>query len=401
MSQNELSLAEITMYLETNAVDYRFEATSSKAAILSTNINVENVMNRLGGLYKIGVVKCVFDSKEITNEVKLENKLNSTEFYSWLDEKIRWCISVYRDEKEFDLDIVDFLEYYFKERLKRDNVKRAKYIIPKKLSESDQEIISNDIIKKNIIEDGLEIIVAYISGKYYIGRTLDVVRNHEFINRDFGRPFQNPKESIPPKIARILVNLTGVHSGDTLFDPFCGIGTILQEAAILGIHVFGADIDRQRVDETIKNLQWLNEKYKLKMPNFYDKIFTGDSRNLSKNIHVQMDAIATEPILVPPLKRFPSKYEAEDMLESARKTYEETIPEMVNILKNGKRLVLVVPYIRTDKHHELTLDLEEIFKKSGLIHYGNINNQRFNYPLRGFSAKDQKVLRGIYVLEKS
>ncbi|MFC1755726.1 TRM11 family SAM-dependent methyltransferase, partial [Thermoproteota archaeon] len=307
---------------------------------------------------------------------------------------------VYREGEDFDYDIVDYLEYYFKERLKRDNVKKAKYVIPKKLKELDQEIISDDIVKKHIIEDGLEIIVAYISGKYYIGRTLDVVRNHEFISRDFGRPFQNPKESIPPKIARIMVNLTGVSSGGTLFDPFCGIGTILQEAAMLGLHIFGADIDRQRVAETIRNLQWLNETYNLKMTDVYDRIFTVDSRDLSKDIHVQMDGIATEPILIPPLKKFPSKREAEDMLEIARTTYEETIPEMVKILKSERRLVIVAPYIRTDKHRELRLDLEDVFKKTGLLPYSKLDNQRFNYPLRGFSDKDQKVLRGIYVLEK-
>ncbi|MFC1755093.1 hypothetical protein ACFL96_17150, partial [Thermoproteota archaeon] len=83
MAQKELSLAEITTYLETNALRYRFEAISNKAVILNANINVDNVMNRLSGFYKIGIVKCVLDSKDITNEINLENKLNSVEFYSW------------------------------------------------------------------------------------------------------------------------------------------------------------------------------------------------------------------------------------------------------------------------------------------------------------------------------
>lgn len=400
MTQGELSLAEITTYLESKVMEYRIESVSEKIAILNADINVNNIMNNLSGFYKIGDVKCVFNSEDITNESKLEKKLNSIEFYSWLDDKIRWCISVYKDGEDFEWDIIDHLQDYFKERLKKDNVKKAKYIIPKKLKEIDQEIISDDIVKKHIIENGLEIIVAYISGKYYIGRTLDVIRNHEFKSRDFERPFQNPKESIPPKIARILVNLTGVHSGDMLLDPFCGIGTILQEASILGIQVYGVDIDRQRVFETVSNLQWINEKYNLQMTNIYDRILTSDSRNLSTKIHVQMDGIATEPILIPPLKKFPSKREAEDMLDIARKSYEEIIPEMVNVLKKGKRLVLVVPYLRTDKHRELSLDLEEVFKESGLVSYRNQDYLNFNYPLRGFSDKDQKVLRGIYVLEK-
>ncbi|MFQ6135072.1 MAG: DNA methyltransferase, partial [Nitrososphaerales archaeon] len=263
-----MSLAEVTSYLEAKGIDYRVTAFSKQAAIIdAAGLSIRDVMNRLGGLYKIGSAACVLGSKDVVDTVRMKEKLDSSEFYSWLDEKVRWCISIYRDEAGFDLEFPNFLQEYFKERLKKDGVKKARYILPKRTGEADQEVISDDLVKKRIVDEGLEILVAYLSGEYYIGRTLEVVRNQEFISRDLGRPFQNPKLSIPPKIARILVSLTGLKPGGNLLDPFCGIGTILQEAAVLGLKILGGDIDRQRVSETVKNLKWLSETYNLNIEN--------------------------------------------------------------------------------------------------------------------------------------
>ena len=400
MAHGELSLAEILSYLESNGSDYRIISKSSQAAILDTNLDVNDALSKLGGLFKIGTVKCTLDSKDVVDEEHLENKLNSEEYYSWLDDKVRWCFSFYSDISDFNEDIPDRFQNYFRQRLRKDGVKKAKYIFPKKVGELDRENISDDIVKKHIIDEGLEFFVSHLSGKYYVGITQEVVRNQEFISRDLGRPFQNPKESIPPKIARIMVNLASLPLGSKLLDPFCGIGTILQEASILGLKVFGSDIDRKRVSETIGNLKWLSETYNLKIGDISERIFTVDTAQLSKYLDVEMDGIATEPILLPPLKRFPSEDETEDMLQIAEKTYETSIPEMSNVLKKGGKLVLVIPYIRTDRHKERSFNLEEVFKESGLIPHIPNNGPHFEYPLRSSSDKSQKVLRGIYVLEK-
>ena len=400
MAHGKLSLVEAVNYLESNGSEYRIISASSQAAILDTYLNVDHTMNKLAGLFKIGTVNCILDSRDVAYEGRMENKLNSEKFYSWLDDKVKWCLSFYSDVADFKTYIPDHFQNYFRQRLRKDGVKKAKYIFQKRARESNLEITSDDIIKKHIIDEGFEVLVAYIDGKYYVGTTLKVIKNHDFINRDISRPFQNPKESIPPKIARILVNLTSLSSGGRFLDPFCGIGTILQEASLLGLQIFGSDIDRQCVSETIKNLKWLSEEFNLEIGDISERIFTADARQLSKDIHVKMDGIATEPILLPPLKRFPSEEEAEDMLQIAGKIYEASLPEMSNVLKKGGKLVLVTPYIRTNRNTELSFNLEEVFTESGLTHYWTRNGPQFEYPLRSSSDKNQKVLRGIYVLEK-
>ena len=48
--------------------------------------------------------------------------------------------------------------------------------------------------------------------------------------------------SLHPRLARAFVNLTGISKGE-LYDPFCGAGGILIEAALCGFIAVGSDID--------------------------------------------------------------------------------------------------------------------------------------------------------------
>ncbi|MGQ9583580.1 MAG: methyltransferase domain-containing protein [Thermoplasmatota archaeon] len=67
------------------------------------------------------------------------------------------------------------------------------------------------------------------------------------------RPFFSPV-SLPPKLARAMVNLTAVPSGSTVLDPFCGTGGILIEAGEMGVGVVGGDIDPRMVEGCGRNL---------------------------------------------------------------------------------------------------------------------------------------------------
>lgn len=48
--------------------------------------------------------------------------------------------------------------------------------------------------------------------------------------------------SLKPPVAAALLRLARVQAGDRVLDPFCGAGTILIEAALLGAHAQGGDI---------------------------------------------------------------------------------------------------------------------------------------------------------------
>jgi len=68
------------------------------------------------------------------------------------------------------------------------------------------------------------------------------------------RPFSSPT-SLHPKLARALVNLTGIEEKEILIDPFCGAGGFLIEAGLMGIKSVGYDINKIMAKGCRKNLE--------------------------------------------------------------------------------------------------------------------------------------------------
>lgn len=69
--------------------------------------------------------------------------------------------------------------------------------------------------------------------------------------------------SLHPRLARFMVNLTGIRTG-TLTDPMCGTGAILIEAALCGIRTEGYDINSFMVEAAQKNMSQFTKKCSIK-----------------------------------------------------------------------------------------------------------------------------------------
>jgi len=77
----------------------------------------------------------------------------------------------------------------------------------------------------------------------YFGKVIFRVDRGRFDDRNPGRrDFFHPGVMMP-RMARTLINLTCVQSGDVMLDPFCGTGGILIEAEMLGLWAAGSDFD--------------------------------------------------------------------------------------------------------------------------------------------------------------
>jgi predicted RNA methylase len=66
------------------------------------------------------------------------------------------------------------------------------------------------------------------------------------------KPYRT-SSSLSARMARALVNLVAPPAGSIL-DPFCGTGSILLEAAALGLHAFGRDHNRKMAGMSRRNL---------------------------------------------------------------------------------------------------------------------------------------------------
>ena len=91
--------------------------------------------------------------------------------------------------------------------------------------------------------------------KFVFGLKLADVLPKPFMDRrPKNRPFFHPS-AMPPKLARCMVNLAKPKAGSLVFDPFCGTGSILIEAALMGCRVLGMDIQRRMAKGSLKNFK--------------------------------------------------------------------------------------------------------------------------------------------------
>lgn len=58
-----------------------------------------------------------------------------------------------------------------------------------------------------------------------------------------------------------LEETAGSRAAVTILDPFCGTGTVLQEALLAGYDVVGTDLSQKMVDYTTENLSWLQSTF--------------------------------------------------------------------------------------------------------------------------------------------
>ncbi|PKP54326.1 MAG: hypothetical protein CVT90_01850 [Candidatus Altiarchaeales archaeon HGW-Altiarchaeales-3] len=138
------------------------------------------------------------------------------------------------------------------------------------------------------------------------------------------RPYFSPV-SMHPKIARVLVNLARIKTGDVVLDPFCGTGGILIEAGLMGMKVVGSDIDVRMVKGCKKNLGFYGVVGDIKK---------GDALNLKDTLPGKIDAIVTDP----PYGR--ASYTSDKNLGEF---YNNFLGSAKSVLEKGKFLVMVLP----------------------------------------------------------
>jgi len=194
----------------------------------------------------------------------------------------------------------------------------------------------------------------------------------------------------------MLVNMTMLNEGQRLLDPFCGTGTILMEAAVLNIDVMGFDKDSQKIKGTAQNINWLRNTGRISK-NVHAKLQRRDARELRFPDGESIDAIATEPILLPTLGRFPSEEEAKDLLLNSFKTYREFLGAAEHVLKKNGMIALVIPYIRLSTRKKAGFDVEQLLEG---INLQMAKFDGFTFPIVARHTQDQKVIRGVLLLEK-
>jgi len=126
---------------------------------------------------------------------------------------------------------------------------------------SSAQILHNKLTLAEGDAANLELNVLHEGEKYWIGVTLTSQDIEAYTKRDFGIPKPDPVSGmLPPKLAKAMINLAARAEHVAVYDPFCGNGRVLIEAAAVGMQVYGSDIEPKKIEAAKENLEWLDDQ---------------------------------------------------------------------------------------------------------------------------------------------
>ncbi|WP_048147912.1 TRM11 family SAM-dependent methyltransferase [Palaeococcus ferrophilus] len=185
--------------------------------------------------------------------------------------------------------------------------------------------------------------VVFIFGRReWIGETVRVADPFELKKLDVERPRQRAILSIPPRLARIMVNLSEVREGKAL-DPFCGVGTVIQELLLQGFDAYGSDINPSIVNAAKENVAWLKKEFRVKRSAHLEVC---DAKKLHRCFRGRFDLIVSEPYLGKPLRKKPTRGEAVEMARKLDSFYFPVFESFSRVMKRNGRVVFVFPAYR-------------------------------------------------------
>jgi len=345
----ELSLAELSYYLKNRDMKFKIIKMSQNFSILDADLNPSTLSNDLGGTIKIGEY---YEYEELIHRIVSK-------------EKPRFGLSIYPKNKK----VYDDTKNEITEKLREA---RTRYVFISSKFHGSTELKHFEVLKKILRKDGIEIMVFCDERKYFFN-TSAVHDPSQFKTRDIKRPVQRTIYSISPRLAKILINLSA-RPGDKLLDPFCGIGTIMQEAMLMNIFPIGMDKNPKCIKGAEINLKWIKQIYKIEKD---FQLIEGDATKLSHYFEEEcIDCIATEPYLGPPLKSKPKKEKAERIINNLKDLYLEFLDEASKILKPKGKISIVFPNFMTIDGKEVRMNIGEIASYAGLKVLELINGKK-------------------------
>jgi tRNA (guanine10-N2)-dimethyltransferase len=160
-------------------------------------------------------------------------------------------------------------------------------------------------------------------GKFIFGVKHAEIPPKPFVERrPKKKPFFHPS-AMPAKLARCMVNLAKPKAEELLLDPFCGTGSMLIEAALIGCRVLGLDIQRRMAKGTLKNLAYFNIEP--------EGTVVADARNLPIT---KVDCVVTDP---------PYGRSATTLKRTTKQIVEEVLKSGYDMLERARRVCMAAP----------------------------------------------------------
>ena len=381
--QPEISIAELEAVYGAERVK---KISSQATTIYSDNFSID----KLGGTIKCGHVISRVKSQKSDHHTLLQASKVIAEKYtknlSHSQKKITFGISFYGNK--VDPRNIQKIGIILKNSLKKSGVSLR--LIPNKTAALSTATSHNNKLGRS--ETKIEIIIVRaINGDFLIAESRGAQNINSYTQRDRERPKRDAFVGmLPPKLAQIMINLSGAQSGSYLWDPFCGTGTVLQEATLLSINTYGSDLSDKMVDYTSENMRWLEKTFST---NTAWQVFQADATSvkLTPEQKQQITHIICETYLGQPFSTTPSPAKLKEVVGNCNHIISEFLKNIHDQIRPESTLCMAVPAWQ-NQHGQFThLPLIKNLSKLG---YQPITDKNLLYH-----RPDQVVAREIMVLK--
>jgi len=177
------------------------------------------------------------------------------------------------------------------------------------------------------------------NGKLIFGLKLAEIIPKPFVERRARKkPFFHPS-AMNAKLARCMVNLAHAKRGGVLLDPFCGTGTALIEATIIGCLAIGLDVQRRMARGALKNVRHFGLSP--------EAILVADARQMPIT---RVDCVVTDP---------PYGRSATTLKSTTKAIIEGVLAAAYPLLAVGQRICIAAPK---------TISIRQVGEKLGYKH---------------------------------
>ena len=264
---------------------------------------------------------------------------------------------------------------------------------------------------------GWELVFVRDGRQTIVAQTVKVQDIEAYAKRDRERPKRDAKVGmLPPKLAQIIINLAAGQLpeeklqnicdipagepiprpvlGQTVLDPFCGTGVILQEALLDGYDANGSDLDQRMVDYSIFNIKtWLQSNYKIDVSNV--GVQPGDAT--SHRWPPPIDFVASETYLGRPFTAQPSAEILAQTAADCNLIIKKFLQNIHGQLQPGTRLCLAVPAWQTKAGQFKHLPLIDQISDLG---YNRVSFEHAGDDQLIYYRPDQIVARQLIVITR-
>ncbi len=412
-----LSIAEII-----NVYKGRNFINGKNFTLMDSELDAEEEIKKLGGIIKIGKTITELPLAKANKEI-LEDKI--LEYINLLfnekklikQNKVSFGFSFYGYKENFPKKgFVKDIAMGLKKLMKEEGIS-ARWAVSKEDNLSSAAVHKNNLfIKKN----GIEIVFLAFKETLFMGITEAIQDFSQYSKLDYGRPSRNAYSGmLPPKLAKMMINFSECPRGKTLLDPFCGSGTILQEALLMGYKkITGSDLKESAIEASEKNLEWLKENIKnLPLDDVNLNLVKISAEKLTSAFTPNsIDSIVSEPYLGPPMRK-DAGMNIGEITKTLSKIYLKTFRNFKEILKKNGTVVMVFPIFKSldggdDRYYKFMQIIQEIeeygFELIDLLPNSEIDNLIKLYGKNSISKRktliysrpDQYVLREIVKFRK-